>query len=144
MCSCSLLPVIQHQKQFLPRALNVSVSSAPAGVFFLSPAALPICFFSLTGLTDMRLTACVFAEINRVRVSLFHHQGKKELNLPEGLGPQVTLQEKLFVPCKEHPDVSGPLPTSTIYHYILPCPISPIIKDNAHILHELDRFNILI
>ncbi|XP_076466461.1 KH domain-containing RNA-binding protein QKI-like isoform X1 [Babylonia areolata] len=43
-------------------------------------------------------------EINRVRVSLFHHQNKKDLCLPEPLGPVVTLQEKLYVPVKEHPD----------------------------------------
>ncbi|XP_070190626.1 KH domain-containing RNA-binding protein QKI-like isoform X6 [Littorina saxatilis] len=43
-------------------------------------------------------------EINRVRVSLFHHQSKKDLCLPEALGPAVTLQEKLFVPVKDHPD----------------------------------------
>ena len=47
-----------------------------------------------------------FSEINRVRVSLFHHQNKKDLCLPEPLGPVVTLQEKLFVPIKDHPDVS--------------------------------------
>ncbi|CAL1528911.1 unnamed protein product [Lymnaea stagnalis] len=44
-------------------------------------------------------------EINRVRLSLFHHQGKREiLDLPEPLGPVVQLQEKLFVPVKEYPD----------------------------------------
>ncbi|BFZ25193.1 hypothetical protein BsWGS_28232 [Bradybaena similaris] len=44
-------------------------------------------------------------EINRVRLSLFHHQGKRDsLDLPEPTGPVVQLQTKLFVPVKEHPD----------------------------------------
>ncbi|BFZ09578.1 hypothetical protein BsWGS_12617 [Bradybaena similaris] len=44
-------------------------------------------------------------EINRVRLSLFHHQGKRAvLDLPEPQGPAVQLQEKLFVPVKEYPD----------------------------------------
>ncbi|GFR63900.1 protein quaking-B [Elysia marginata] len=44
-------------------------------------------------------------EINRVRLTLFHHQSKRDvLDLPEPLGPVVQLQEKLFVPVKEHPD----------------------------------------
>jgi protein quaking len=44
-------------------------------------------------------------EINRVRLSLFHHQGKREnMELPEPIGPVVQLQEKLFVPVKEYPD----------------------------------------
>ncbi|XP_005100976.2 protein quaking-B [Aplysia californica] len=44
-------------------------------------------------------------EINRVRLSLFHHQGKREtMDLPEPIGPVVQLQEKLFVPVKEYPD----------------------------------------
>ncbi|XP_013091173.2 protein quaking-B-like isoform X7 [Biomphalaria glabrata] len=44
-------------------------------------------------------------EINRVRLSLFHHQCKRDiLDLPEPQGPVVQLQEKLFVPVKEYPD----------------------------------------
>ncbi|XP_076445034.1 KH domain-containing RNA-binding protein qki.L-like isoform X3 [Babylonia areolata] len=43
-------------------------------------------------------------EINRVRLTLFHHQEKSKLCLPEPIGPTVSLQEKLFVPVKEHPD----------------------------------------
>ncbi|CAG5123101.1 unnamed protein product, partial [Candidula unifasciata] len=44
-------------------------------------------------------------EINRVRLGLFHHQGKREmLDLPDPAGPVVQLQTKLFVPVKEHPD----------------------------------------
>ena len=61
---------------------------------------------SLLILTLMLAGWLCFSEINRVRVSLFHHQNKKDLCLPEPLGPVVTLQEKLFVPIKDHPDVS--------------------------------------
>ncbi|XP_067675223.1 protein quaking-A-like isoform X1 [Haliotis asinina] len=44
-------------------------------------------------------------EINRVRVALFHHKGNRDpLDLPEPVGPVVTLTEKLFVPAKDHPD----------------------------------------
>ncbi|KAL8570577.1 hypothetical protein ACOMHN_008934 [Nucella lapillus] len=43
-------------------------------------------------------------EINRVRLTLFHHQEKKKLCLPEPIGPPVSLQEKLYVPVKEHPE----------------------------------------
>lgn len=32
---------------------------------------------------------------------------KKPLTLPDEEGPKVTLTEKLFVPVKEHPDVSA-------------------------------------
>lgn len=46
------------------------------------------------------------AEINKVRVTLFNLE-KKPLALPdEDGGPKVSLTEKLFVPVKEHPDVS--------------------------------------
>ena len=48
-----------------------------------------------------------FAEINKVRVTLFNLE-KKPLSLPDEEGPKITLTEKLFVPVKEHPDVSVP------------------------------------
>jgi len=43
-----------------------------------------------------------------VRGNLFQINGKKAepLVLPEGQGPPVTLSEKVYVPIKEHPDVS--------------------------------------
>jgi len=42
-----------------------------------------------------------------VRGSLFHFTTNKEpLTLPEGVGPVITLSEKLFVPVKDHPEVS--------------------------------------
>ena len=43
-------------------------------------------------------------------MSLFHsNRSKDAVSLPEGQGPIVTLSEKLFVPVKEHPDVSIPV-----------------------------------
>lgn len=53
------------------------------------------------------------SEINRVRLQLFHHKGNGRipLDLPEPIGPVQTISEKLYVPVKEHPDVS-------IKHYI--------------------------
>ena len=49
-----------------------------------------------------------FSEIGKVRSNLFQINGKKNepLVLPEGVGPPVTLSEKVYVPIKEHPDVS--------------------------------------
>ena len=43
-----------------------------------------------------------------MRVNLFHLNGasKEPLVLPDPAGPVVTLSEKLFVPQKEHPEVS--------------------------------------
>jgi len=49
----------------------------------------------------------LFAEINRVRGHVLHLGIDSEpLQLPEPVGPVVTLQEKLTVPVKDHPDVS--------------------------------------
>lgn len=49
-----------------------------------------------------------FTEIARVRASLFQINGvkKEPLILPEPEGPVTTLTEKVYVPVKEHPDVS--------------------------------------
>jgi len=48
-----------------------------------------------------------FTEIARVRGNLFHLSGNKvePLDLPEPVGPVLTLSEKVYVPVKEHPDV---------------------------------------
>lgn len=48
------------------------------------------------------------AEIARVRASLFQINGvkKEPLNLPDPEGPTVSLNEKVYVPVREHPDVS--------------------------------------
>ncbi len=53
--------------------------------------------------------SCFFllSEINKVRVSLFHLTSSKEpFVLPTGEGQVLTLSEKVFVPVKDHPDVS--------------------------------------
>ena len=56
------------------------------------------------------LTKCLlrFSEIVKVRSNLFQINGiaKQPLELPEPQGPVVTLSEKVYVPIKEHPDVS--------------------------------------
>ena len=48
------------------------------------------------------------AEIAKVRASLFQISGvkKEPLVLPEPEGDITTLTEKVYVPVKEHPDVS--------------------------------------
>lgn len=53
----------------------------------------------------------LFSEIARVRASLFQINGvrKEPLQLPEPDGETVTLNEKVYVPVKEHPDVSSHL-----------------------------------
>lgn len=50
----------------------------------------------------------VFPEIAKVRASLFQINGvrKEPLKLPEADGQTLTLNEKVYVPVKEHPDVS--------------------------------------
>lgn len=54
---------------------------------------------------------CV-SEINRVRKDMYSDTvnglvDRHPLELPEPIGPIVHLQEKLFVPVKEYPDVSS-------------------------------------
>lgn len=60
-----------------------------------------------TQMTKM-LQSSLFTEIARVRASLFQINGvrKEPLQLPEPDGETVTLNEKVYVPVKEHPDVS--------------------------------------
>jgi hypothetical protein len=49
----------------------------------------------------------ILTEINRVRGNVLHLgiDSSEPLQLPEPSGPVVTLQEKLVVPVKDHPDV---------------------------------------
>lgn len=57
----------------------------------------------------LQLTNFMFvSEIAKVRASLFQINGvkKEPLVLPEADGPVTTLTEKVYVPVKEHPDVS--------------------------------------
>lgn len=58
-----------------------------------------------------------FPEIAKVRASLFQINGvkKEPLKLPEPDGTPVTLNEKVYVPVREHPDVSTDLDA---LHYI--------------------------
>jgi len=47
-------------------------------------------------------------EINRVRGSVMTFSADTDLlDLPEPVGPAVTLSEKLTIPVKEHPEVSA-------------------------------------
>jgi hypothetical protein len=50
----------------------------------------------------------LISEIAKVRASLFQINGvrKEPLKLPEADGPATTMNEKVYVPVKEHPDVS--------------------------------------
>lgn len=62
----------------------------------------------------------LLSEIARVRASLFQINGvrKEPLTLPEPDGETVTLNEKVYVPVKEHPDVSSNAFNS---HYVECC-----------------------
>ena len=52
----------------------------------------------------------LIAEISRVRGSVLSFSGDSDaLELPEPVGPTVSLSEKLTIPVKEHPEVSGDL-----------------------------------
>lgn len=57
------------------------------------------------------------AEIGRVRSSLFQVDGvkKEPLVLPDPEGEPMTLTEKVFVPVKDHPDVSKNIVNIFIY-----------------------------
>ena len=50
------------------------------------------------------------SEIGKVRGNLFQINGKKNepLVLPDATGAPVSLSEKVYVPLKDHPDVSSP------------------------------------
>lgn len=51
----------------------------------------------------------LFTEICKVRASLFQISGraKEPLVLPDPDGPVIAKTEKVYVPVKEHPDVSS-------------------------------------
>lgn len=50
--------------------------------------------------------------------------GRDLEELPEAIGPVAQLQEKLYVPVKEYPDVSARLPTFDLLH-CSPLPPTP-------------------
>jgi hypothetical protein len=58
--------------------------------------------------TNVVFSSYFLSEIARVRASLFQINGvrKEPLQLPDPDGETVTLNEKVYVPVKEHPDVS--------------------------------------
>jgi hypothetical protein len=57
---------------------------------------------------NVRCVSSCVAEIAKVRASLFQINGAKKdpLVLPDAEGTPTTLTEKVYVPVKEHPDVS--------------------------------------
>lgn len=69
---------------------------------------------------ELKIFTCIpifVTEIAKVRASLFQISGvkKEPLVLPEPEGDITTLTEKVYVPVKEHPDVS----ISYLYRYII-------------------------
>ena len=56
-----------------------------------------------------------FSEISKVRANLFQINGyvKEPLILPDGVGPPIIHTEKVYVPVKEHPEVSF------VFNYLL-------------------------
>lgn len=87
-------------------------------------------FFPKTAFLSVLLCNCVFlwlylAEIGRVRKDMYNDTlnsstDKRTSELPDAVGPSAQLQEKLYVPVKEYPDVSGiPLLILTVILFIL-------------------------
>lgn len=70
----------------------------------------------------------LFTEIARVRASLFQINGvrKEPLQLPEPDGETVTLNEKVYVPVKEHPDVSG----SHLFVIMMSCVVGRLVEES--------------
>jgi len=75
-----------------------------------SPHFVPIFYCKWTCINPFLSFLLIFPEIARVRASLFQINGvkKEPLTLPEPEGSVVTMNEKVYVPVREHPDVSGP------------------------------------
>ena len=65
-------------------------------------------FGEFAKLMQVVFVSVVFPEIAKVRSSLFQINGAKKdpLVLPDAEGTPTTLTEKVYVPVKEHPDVS--------------------------------------
>lgn len=68
---------------------------------------------SSVNFTQLDTSFCL-PEIGRVRKDMYNDtvnggmfNGRDMEELPEGVGPVAQLQEKLYVPVKEYPDVSG-------------------------------------
>lgn len=69
-----------------------------------------------------------FPEIAKVRASLFQINGvkKEPLVLPEPEGMVTTLTEKVYVPVKEHPDVSN-----NVITLIIACDVAIYLKSQS-------------
>lgn len=87
-------------------------------------------FFPRSAFLSVLLCNCVFlwlylAEIGRVRKDMYNDTlnsstDKRTSELPDAVGPIAQLQEKLYVPVKEYPDVSGiPLLILAVILFIL-------------------------
>merc|ERR1712223_1018843 len=77
-------------------------------------------------------------EISKVRSNLFQINGyvKEPLILPEGSGPPVIHSEKVYVPVKEHPDVSIHHPST---FHILKVSSEAVITE-YHFLNSFYKF----
>ena len=62
-----------------------------------------------------------FSEISKVRANLFQINGyvKEPLILPDGVGPPIIHTEKVYVPVKEHPEVSSSYLFNYIYSFLV-------------------------
>jgi len=92
-------------------------------------AAFPNVFIHMERLLD--------DEIGKVRGNLFQINGyvKEPLILPEGSGPPVIHSEKVYVPVKEHPDVSISIHHSICCSIIFYHIISNLIYHQYHLLY---------
>lgn len=95
----------------LPPRFICYIKPLPRSENQLKSDVLKKCFSLLLLLTTVHMFLCV-SEINRVRKDMYSDTvnglvDRHPLELPEPAGPIVHLQEKLFVPVKEYPDVSS-------------------------------------
>lgn len=68
-----------------------------------------LCMLLLFGINMLCVNVLCVSEISRVRKDMYIDtlNGSERISeLPDAIGPNVQLQEKLYVPTKEHPDVS--------------------------------------
>lgn len=90
------------------------------------------------------LTSCdlCFSEINRVRKDMYSDTvnglvDRPPLELPEPVGAIVHLQEKLFVPVKEYPDVSANSSRAFCLIIVISAFFwTPLFLQNTPLLHQ--------
>lgn len=92
-------------------------------------------------LTPSRLC---FSEINRVRKDMYSDTvnglvDRPPLELPEPVGAIVHLQEKLFVPVKEYPDVSANSSRPSCLIIVISAFWTPPLLQNTPLLHQLSQ-----